>query len=79
MILLLFGMTFKYYFGSNRTESQSGTSLQNDPLRGNMFADIYGDNRIACVEAKNKIFQEIMFRADRWASKTGWAPGESDM
>jgi GrpB-like predicted nucleotidyltransferase (UPF0157 family) len=30
------------------------------------------------TDAKDPIFWEIMFRADRWAAATGWQPGPSD-
>lgn len=42
------------------------------------LAKIYKDNRTAYVEAKNRIFWEIIFRADRWARSVGWEPGPSD-
>jgi len=43
------------------------------------LARIYSENRVAYVEAKNKIIWEIMFRADRWASEIGWNDGDSDI
>ena len=42
------------------------------------LAESYKDNRTAYVEGKNKVFWEIIYRADRWAGKTGWEPGLSD-
>lgn len=42
------------------------------------LAEIYKNNRTAYVEGKNKVFWEIIYRADRWAGKIGWEPGPSD-
>ena len=42
------------------------------------LAEMYKDNRVAYVEGKNVIFWDIVFRADRWASQTGWDSGPSD-
>lgn len=42
------------------------------------LAEIYKNNRAAYVEGKNKIFWEIIYRADRWAGQVGWEPGNSD-
>lgn len=42
------------------------------------LALIYQNNRTAYVEGKNRIFWEIIYRADRWAGEIGWEPGPSD-
>lgn len=43
------------------------------------LASMYKEDRTAYVEGKNKVFWEIIYRADRWAARTGWEPGNSDV
>ncbi|MBI9014954.1 MAG: GrpB family protein [Clostridiales bacterium] len=67
-----FALLFRDYL---RTHSFEATLYEREKIR---LSELYRDNRIAYVEGKNKIFWEIIYRADRWAGRTGWEPGESD-
>jgi GrpB-like predicted nucleotidyltransferase (UPF0157 family) len=42
------------------------------------LAEKYRNDRMKYTDGKNPVFWEIMFRADRWEKRTGWAPGPSD-
>lgn len=67
-----FPLLFRDYL---RTHSFDTKLYEKEKFR---LAEIYRNNRVAYVEGKNKIFWEIIFRADRWAGKIGWEPNQSD-
>lgn len=68
-----FPLLFRDYL---RNHSFEVKLYENEKYR---LAEIYKNNRTAYVEGKNKVFWEIIFRADRWAGKIGWEPSPSDV
>jgi len=67
-----FALLFRDYLREHAEDREKYERVKRD------LAAKYRDERIKYTDAKNVVFWEIMFRADRWEKRTGWEPGPSD-
>lgn len=67
-----FALLFRDYVREHEAERQRYEAVKRE------LADRFRLERQRYTDAKDPIIWEIMQRADRWASTTGWQPGSSD-
>jgi len=67
-----FPLLFRDYLRENDSDARL---YESEKL---LLANMYMNDRIAYIEGKNKIFWEIIYRADRWAAINGWEPSKTD-
>jgi GrpB-like predicted nucleotidyltransferase (UPF0157 family) len=67
-----FALLFRDYVRLHPAEQRKYEAVKRE------LATKYRLQRQKYTDAKDPIFWEIMFRADRWAATTGWEPGASD-